>query len=237
MKPAPDDETTTNSGKRRQKTTNRVRRNMQKHQKESNRGHQEIQPTYHTRNDHGIKEPEQTRSTQKLGQDRLITHLDKQDREIHDQNKIIERIEELYTELYDSEQSTIIHPDPKEVSEITSWEVEAGLREMTNGTATGNDHINIDTLKTQEDTISKTFAKLYTKMNIIFKKGNKKDFKNYRPICLLSNIYKVLKVLTKKAREDTRRKPAKRASRSQKEILNDRPHPRRKPTEGDGQRI
>ena len=51
--------------------------------------------------------------TQKLGQDRLITLLDKQHREIHDQDKMIEGVEELYTELYDSNQSTIIHTDPK----------------------------------------------------------------------------------------------------------------------------
>ena len=84
---------------------------------------------------------------------------------------------------------------------------------MKNGTATGNDHINIETLKAKY-AISKTLAKLYTKrllekripiawknakMINIFKKGNKKDLKKYKPICLLSNIYKVLtKVLKKK---------------------------------------
>ena len=82
---------------------------------------------------------------------------------------------------------------------------------MKNGTATGHDHINIETLKAGEDTISKTLAKLYPKclsdrlihtawkMIITFRNGNQKDIKNYRPICLLSNIYKVLtKVLTKR---------------------------------------
>ena len=61
------------------------------------------------------------RKTQKLSQDRLFTLLDKQGRESHDQYKIIERIEEFYTEVYDSEQSTIIHTDPNDVPEITPW--------------------------------------------------------------------------------------------------------------------
>ena len=78
---------------------------------------------------------------------------------------------------------------------------------MKNGTATGNDHINSETLKAGDDTISKTLAKLYTKhlserriltawknakMVIIFQKRNNKDLNNYIPICMLSNIYKLL---------------------------------------------
>ena len=80
------------------------------------------------------------RRTQKLSQDRLVTLIDKQGKEIHDQDKIIERIEEFYTELYDSEQSTIIRTDPNDVSAITSWEAEAALPDMKNGTSTGNGH-------------------------------------------------------------------------------------------------
>ena len=71
---------------------------------------------------------------------------------------------------------------------------------MKNGTATGNDHINIATLKAGEDAISKTLAKLYAtclserripnawknaKMLITFKNGNKKDLNKYRPMCVL----------------------------------------------------
>ena len=140
------------------------------------------------------KSLKKVRRTQMLGPDRLITLLDKQGREIRDQDKIIERIEEFFTELYDIEQSNIIHTDPKEVPQITSGEVAAALRDKKNGTATGNDHLNIETLKADQDTISKTLAKLYNKrlsekrirtalnnakIMIIFKKGNKKDLKNY----------------------------------------------------------
>ena len=74
---------------------------------------------------------------------------------------VIERIEEFYTELYDSEHGTLIHTDPKDT--IISWVAEAALRYMKNGTATGNDRINTETLKAGEDTVSKTLAKLYTK--------------------------------------------------------------------------
>ena len=74
-------------------------------------------------------------------------------------------------------------------------------------------------------------------MVIIFKMGNKEDIKDYRPIEIY--IYKVLiKVLTKRLdRRDTRRKPATRANWIQKQIFNDKPHTRRKATEGEVQRM
>ena len=59
--------------------------------------------------------------------------------------------------------STIIHTVPKQVPEITSWKVEAALRDIKNITATGRDHINIEILKAGEDTTLKILAKLYIK--------------------------------------------------------------------------
>ena len=88
----------------------------------------------------------------------------------------------------------------------------AALRKMKNGKEAGKDQVNIETLKAGDETIAKQLAKLYTKciterripktwkeanMVIFFKKGNRKDIKNYRPICLLSNMYKLFtKIIT-----------------------------------------
>ena len=83
-----------------------------------------------------------------------------------------------------------------------AWEVEDALRKMKNGKEAGKDKDNIETLKAGDETIAKQLAKLYTKcitercipktwkepnMVIFFKKGNRQDINNYRPICLLSN--------------------------------------------------
>ena len=142
----------------------------------------------------------------------LVTLLDKHGKEIQEQDKIMERIEEFYPELYDSDQAVTIQTVPKEVPPIMAWEVEAALRKMKNGKEAGKDQVNIETLKAGDETIAKQLAKLYTKciterripktwkeanMVIFFKKGNRKDIKNYRPICLLSNMYKLFtKIIT-----------------------------------------
>ena len=144
----------------------------------------------------------------------MITLLDKHGKEIQEQYKIMERIEELYSELYDSDQAVTIQTDPGEVPPIMAWEVEAALRKMKkiNGKEAGKYQINIETLKPGDETIAKQLAKLYTKcitercipktwkeanMVIFFKKVNRKDIKNYRPIRVLSNMYKLFtKIIT-----------------------------------------
>ena len=92
--------------------------------------------------------------------------------------------------------------------------MEAALTKMKNGKEAGKDQVNIETLKAGDETIAKQLAKLYTKciterripqtwkeankiMVIFVKKGNRKDIKNYIPICLLSNMYKLFtKIIT-----------------------------------------
>ena len=127
----------------------------------------------------------------------MITLLDKQGREIQEQDKIMERMEEFYSELYDSDQAVTIQTDPEEVPPIMAWEVEVELRKMKNGKEAGKDQVNIETLKAGDETIAKQLAKLYTtciterrirktwkeaNMVIFFKKGNRKNIKNYIPI-------------------------------------------------------
>ena len=87
----------------------------------------------------------------------MITLLDKQgkDLEIQEQDKIMERIEEFYSELYDSDQAVTVQTDSEEVPPIMAWEVEAALRKMKNGKEAGKDHI--ETLKAGDETIAKQF--------------------------------------------------------------------------------
>ena len=110
------------------------------------------------------------------------------------------------------DQAVTIQLDPKVVPPIMAWEVEAALRKMKNGKEAGKDQVNIETLKAGDEAIAKQLAKLYTKgiterhipkpwkeanMVIFFKNGNRKDINNYRPICLLSNMYKLFtKIIT-----------------------------------------
>ena len=91
----------------------------------------------------------------------MITLLHKQGKETQEQDKIMERIEEFYSELYDSDQAVTIQTDTEEVPPIMAWEVEAALRKIKNGKEAGKYHVNIETLKAGDETIAKQLVKLY----------------------------------------------------------------------------
>ena len=109
------------------------------------------------------KSLKKVRRTHSLGKNRMITLLDKQGKEIQEQDKIIEGIEEFYSEFYDSDQAVTIQTYPKEVPPIMAWEVEAALRKMKHGKEAGKDQVNIETLKAGDETIEKQLARLCTK--------------------------------------------------------------------------
>ena len=147
----------------------------------------------------------------------MITLLDKQGKEIQEKYNIMERIQEFYSELYDSDEAVTIQTDPEEALPIMAREVEAALGKMKNGKEAEKDKVNIETLKAGDETIAKQLAMLYTKclterripktlkeanMVIFFKKWNRKYIKNYRSICLLSNMYKLFaKIITTRLEE------------------------------------
>ena len=79
------------------------------------------------------KSLKKVRRTHSLGKNRMITLLDKQGKEIQEQDRIMAQIEEFYSELYDSDQAVTIQTDPKEVPPIMAWEVEAALRKIKMG--------------------------------------------------------------------------------------------------------
>ena len=89
----------------------------------------------------------------------MITLLDKHGKEIQEQDKIMERLEEFYSELYDIDQAVTIQTDPEEVPPIMAWDVEAALRKMKNGKEAGKDQVNIETRKAGDETIAKQLAK------------------------------------------------------------------------------
>ena len=69
------------------------------------------------------KSLKKVRRTHNLGKNRMITLLDKHGKEIQEQDKIMERIEEFYSELYDSDQAVTIQTDPEEVPPMMAWKL------------------------------------------------------------------------------------------------------------------
>ena len=114
----------------------KVREDIRKHNLD------EIRETIET-----SKSLKKVRSAHSLGKKRMITLLDKHGKETKEQDKIIARIEEYYSELYDSDQAVTIQTDTEGVPPIMACKVESTLRKMKNWKEAGKDQVNIETLK------------------------------------------------------------------------------------------
>nr|CDJ95062.1 unnamed protein product [Haemonchus contortus] len=122
------------------------------------------------------------------------------------------KIEEIavsyYTNLFRSTVSVSRIPTPtQEVApRIEEWEVERAIRQMKPRKALGPDRISADFLKSVSHTIIKQLNKRFNKYLdaqripdqwkksntvLLFKKGERDQMKNYRPIALLSQPYKL----------------------------------------------
>ena len=159
------------------------------------------------------------KTTQKfsLGKSSLISIKEKDDSELSNQEAILNRIKEFYEKLYSSnkpveevKQATASDA----ISSITKGEVKNAVKEMKKNTAPGPDSIEIDIIKSAGELLEAELANLYTRcialqkiptawkeseMVLLFKKGDKKELQNYRPISLISHIYKIFtKIISKR---------------------------------------
>ncbi|KAK6748781.1 hypothetical protein RB195_001421 [Necator americanus] len=118
-------------------------------------------------------------------------------------------IYDFYSDLFDSHVHLPPHhlrEDGHVIPEVLPSEIGHAIRSVRNRTAPGPDRIRPEQLKNLPPVLMNTRARLFTrylseckvpkqwktsKIVLLYKKGDPHDIGNYRPICLLSVIYKL----------------------------------------------
>lgn len=136
--------------------------------------------------------------------------------EIRDKSEILRTVHDYYKSLYDNKDENIgnnannnnsLDTDgDKEMPAILKAEVRHAIKQMKSNRAPGMDEILPEMIKEGEETIITELQQLYNRCLeekiipkdwkhsitiLIHKKGDKKNLKNYRPISLLSTLYKL----------------------------------------------
>ncbi|KAK6763312.1 hypothetical protein RB195_023862 [Necator americanus] len=118
-------------------------------------------------------------------------------------------IYDFYTNLFDSHVHLRPHhlrEDGQVIPEVLPSEIRHDIMSVRNRTASGPDRIRPEHLKSLPPVLINTLARLFTrylseckvpkqwktsKTVLLYKKGDPHDIGNYRPVCLLSVIYKL----------------------------------------------
>lgn len=157
------------------------------------------------------------------GKTQMTALLEEDGRTVRCRDRIVERAREFYEKLYSSDISNneviageddVTTTGPLSIPEVTAGEVERAVHQLKRGKAAGQDNITPDILKDADAPLHRTLAALFTEclrqnkipkswhcavIILLHKKGDQKDLTNYRPISLLSALYKLFtKIITKR---------------------------------------
>ena len=117
-----------------------------------------------------------------------------------------ENYAEFYEKIFEDTVQNIAKVETEEVSSILASEAERALSQMKSSKAPGEDHIVVDLIRAGGEIALRKIQELFNAVQrtetvpkewknaiitLILKKGDKKDLVNYRPISLLSHIYKL----------------------------------------------
>ncbi len=120
-------------------------------------------------------------------------------------------VQHFYISLFESKietESPILLDE--DIPEFLPTEILNAIKNSSSGKAPGMDNIETQDLKYCVESIAKPLTQRFnwylrerntpsawksSKTTLVFKKGKLEDIKNYRPICLLSNIYKLFTTL------------------------------------------
>lgn len=160
------------------------------------------------------------RRNSKVGRHNICKLENKAGQVTTNKDEIVKIVEDFYEELYrkpDEEEvpiPRILNRGSEDVPDITYCEVRRAVSEMKNNKSPGEDEIVIEAVKEGGHIVIKALCKLFneclhqgvtpSKWNnaiivIMHKKGNIGNLANYRPISLLSHLYKLfMKIIAKR---------------------------------------
>lgn len=133
--------------------------------------------------------------------------------EQNDRDEVMKIATKFYQNLYKSElneqEQKEVEPNLgkfEEISDISLEEVKSAMSMMKNRKACGDDEIPVDLLKVCDESVLKKLTQVFnellgneelpnswheSRIILLFKKGKKNEIENYRPISLISHVYKI----------------------------------------------